>query len=133
MVKDCKICRGEGMVRLPVYDPVYVSYDGNTKPPDIPKGWRDYPCPECADYAPYDRFYVCHKTDSYDVRIDDEKYRAAVREDLAHRLVHHLLERNLIKFDDGRSTIKGTRSLTGTICVVSPKTVATMDGRIREK
>lgn len=129
----CEICRGSGLVRLPIYRTASVTAFDNSAQ-IIEESARNYPCPECADLVPQERLALVQYHSLVDARCTDQEYIEAANNDAAHMLVGALLKGGFIRFEHGK---KDARRLTfpvqATIGVVSTKHVATMEERIAER
>lgn len=129
----CEICRGSGLVRLPIYRTAAVTAFDNSAQ-IIEESARNYPCPECADLVPQERLALVQYHSLVDARCTDKEYIDAANEDAAHRLVGALLKGGFIRFEHGKKDARGlTFPIQATVGVVSTKHVATMEERIAER
>ncbi len=133
MKRDCEICRGAGLIRLPLYRHAAVNY-GQDGPVSIEESSRTYPCPECANTIPQERLAVLQSHTLVDSRINDPRFAQHVKSGAAHMLVDELLKNGFITFargpdDNGQMAYP----MVATIGVVSPKHVANLEDRIAER
>jgi len=131
-MKDCEICRGSRVVRLPVYHKV------SAEPFDMPavseESSRQYPCPECGDQVKLDRVAVLDVHTIMDSRISSEDYIQRGKETAAFRLVDHLLRGNFITFEQGPHDAKELSfPIIASLGVFSKGQVATLEQRIAER
>jgi predicted amidophosphoribosyltransferase len=138
MTERCPVCRGSGRIRLPLYRDVVPSFEyRHDIPALIEESSREYPCPECkADSAPFERVQTI--AESYDVVTDAmPKINEAVRYSLARKLAEWLLEHGMITFEIGEPSYvyyrRGMTPIRGTLSVVAPKHVMTMQERIEKR
>lgn len=138
MTERCPVCRGSGRIRLPLYRDIVPSFQyRHDIPASIEESSREYPCPECdADSAPFERVQTI--AESHDVVTDVmPQINEAVRYGIAKKLAEWLLEHGMITFEIGKpSHVYHRRDMTpirGTLSVVAPKHVATMQERIEAR
>lgn len=130
---DCDICRGAGVIRLPVYHQLSMRTfvaNGET----IPEPSRTFPCPECAGTVSEDRI----RTFEAFVRVDDRYANepaaiAGARRDAAHSIVAKMLDEGAVQFTERRDPLEMWIVIRATVSAVSMRTVASMTRRIRER
>lgn len=130
MNRDCEICRGNGIIRFPLYKrKSFVSPDMSNAM-SVDACYRDYPCPECAGIASENRVFIIEQK----VRID-ERYIGAIRHhemmNLAHHAIEQMIEKGLISFTEKRVPYDMTVEMTATIGVVSKTFVASIRDRAK--
>jgi hypothetical protein len=129
---DCEICRGRGLVRLPLYRRATVSFEATAT--SIEESYREYPCPECSDQAPLERVAVLDVHSMVDARIDTPEFREHAMRHAALRLVDELLKADFITLERGKTdTFRERYPVVATIGVVSKKQVATLERRIADR
>lgn len=133
MKADCEICRGSGVVRLPIYPRVRVGAFSAERVAKIEETSRSFACPECANSVPQERVAVikCHSL--VDSRIDDPGYIEAAKREAAFQLSAEILKAGFIEFERGPDD---TRHLAfpvrATVGIVSRTDVATLEQRVSE-
>lgn len=131
----CDICSGQRKVRLPVYHPLSPACEASLSPTsETRKNYREFPCPQCSDYAPLDRVMAVSTHCDIMSGIDGEDFIRPAHESLAHNLVDVLLNRGFIQFERGPENRKNaTFPMYATLGVVAPKIVETIEERISER
>lgn len=129
-MKECEICRGSRTIRLPIYRPLAVSDDVRSARDMV----REYPCPECCGMVPENRISVVAKHSMLGMEYARHlQIRTAIHAQMAAKIGRFLLENNLIRFDEGKEDVSsGTVLFKGTVGVVSPKHVASIEERASE-
>lgn len=136
-MKDCPVCCGSRKILIPLQrmaDAVVAAEDAWKMPAAIERTSREYPCPECGDYAPFDRLTVVKEIRDEPQEIMGEA-RESIRRGMAALLGDYMLRHNLIAFEERAADRNGypvveTRARVG---VVAPKRVATFEERVRER
>lgn len=132
----CEICRGLQIIRLPVHRNLHVFSDftGNELSASTPTS-RTFPCPECSETVAHDRIAIVQHHSIVDTRYgSDPRFIEYVREEAATTLAHSILASNFIQFERGPDDIlQMTFPTRATVGVVSPRHVATIEGRIIER
>jgi predicted amidophosphoribosyltransferase len=95
---------------------------------------REYPCPECGDYAPFNKLFVVKQSRKERAEIMDQA-REHIRRYLANALGDYMLHHDLIAFEERPSDrysvpVVETRAIVG---IVAPKHVATFEERVAER
>jgi DNA-binding MarR family transcriptional regulator len=92
--------------------------------------YREYPCPECAQYVPTERVVIITSEVFVDSRVPED-YHHVVMDGLAHRMVDRLLQDGFIHREIGDiDNNKLGRPVRATLGVVSRAAVARMEERI---
>lgn len=130
---DCDICRGSGLIRLPIYRRMSVVHVEPTATFSVDEMSRQYPCPECSDAVPEERiaFVETHSImDAMDVRVpEDYALRHAAR-----GIAAEILKGGFITLRKGPLNDRElTYSTVATVGVVSPKHVATIEQRVSSR
>ena len=96
---DCDICRGGGVIRLPVRPRLSVAALEWSNSETIASPYREFPCPECASQVTEDRVRLVEAHAQIDARCpDQEKMKEIARRDVAHQIALELLASGLIWF-----------------------------------
>lgn len=129
---DCPICRGNGMIKLPLFHRAAVASYTAEYVPSVEETSRTYACPECSPKISEDNVvFMRSKVDVAD--LPDAGYQESARKEAAMCLVDGLLSRGLISFKTGHSEIYNCTAILATVGVVSTKTVTSLDERIAER
>jgi hypothetical protein len=140
--KDCEICRGRRVIRLPVYRSVSAVQPDMASIEHIDDDSREFPCPACAPAVPEDCIAIVEAGAQVLVRSDaDPRHEQAIKADLAHALVHHLLSSGFIrfsrapvpKFSAGYKSLCTEVFLRAEIAVAAPKAIGSIEDRVRER
>lgn len=129
----CIVCRGSGVVRLPVYRQLEALHSlGFDEAVD--SAYREYPCPECKELsAPYSRLAIEKTERMMDARAP-AAYRDAMRRGMVHAIADKIFELGLVSFEEGP---ENTRLLAipvrATIAVVAPVEVAKLEERVAQR
>lgn len=133
MSRDCEICRGARIVRLPVYRRAEAAPFDETVPA-IEQPWREYPCPECGDSVGMERVAVLDAHTMVDDRPYGPEFDQSLRHAAARRLVDHLLDGGYITFERGATDLRRQRyPVVATIGVVTKGAVASLEQRIAKR
>ncbi|HSV24359.1 MAG TPA: hypothetical protein VLJ17_15190 [Xanthobacteraceae bacterium] len=145
MARDCEICGGARVIRLPVRRKLEVqgfSADDASAPIRALTGdhlrmdYREYPCPECGTKANVERVFALDVHSTIDSRVPSEAM-PHIRASVAHRLVEGLLQGGYIEFEEGRPdlrTLHLSRPIFATLYAVHPgEARQTIESRIRER
>jgi hypothetical protein len=131
MRKQCDICRGSRVIRLPIYRPLSVSAGPAFEAESIEASSREYPCPECGHKVDMDRVAVLDVHSRIDLRYEDQPFEQHIRDHLAHLLVDHLLRGDYITFEKGEpDTHSVSRAIVASLGVVSKSQIATFEQRL---
>lgn len=141
MSARCEVCRGEQLIRVPLYRQSVVTFDFD--PAAVSQeSFRTYPCPECAPGASVERVKVieAHALIRVEQRlIEDADFMRNRREHIAHMLVGELLRANLIEFRHRKENPKSVGyardpewELMATVAVISIKDRKSMEDRVAE-
>lgn len=135
----CEICRGARYVRLPRYRQASVKYEATaiTAEP-VEKSYLEIGCPECGKGEETDMVHVSvvGAECSFDSRYEDaSEISRHVREIVADKIAHELLRAGYISFveEKGRDRYFETTIARGTLGVVDPDVVKTIDQRATER
>lgn len=135
MKHDCDICRGNGVIKLPVYRPASVHYEALPMPMAMEESSRTYACPECSRKVPEHKVMIVGAQTSV-ASWDVEKYRGqvmqAVQGNLANMLAHQMMKDGLIEFSEREGSMDNVH-FRATVGVVSKASVATIEQRATEK
>jgi hypothetical protein len=128
-MKQCEVCRGARVIRLPLYREATVSFEVTAA--KIEESYRDFPCPECAPLAAIDKVRVVECHFQADTRYEGEEgYRKYIVGHGAQVLAREIEKAGLIRMQhtpaDSRELKRGYRLSVG---VVSPKVVADLDAQ----
>lgn len=140
MHEQCDICRGRGVIGVPVYRPLRTSriFDSDVTKAELGEGWRDFACPQCAPKVAEHSIAFVQAEISIDPRYEDQDgYAALVRRDLLHAIAEVLAREQsdgfLVTERGPLGEFSGRIPLTGTIGVVSKTVIASMEQRIAER
>lgn len=127
---DCEICRGRGLIRLPVHHSVRVCI-AFEPPATVEANYRDYPCPECGDAIPLERLATVEFHSLIATHIDDPEFIAHAKRHAVQRLAADMHGKSFVDFRFGRTDKQNlTRPMVATIGVVSPTHVASLEKRL---
>lgn len=130
----CEVCRGRGLVRLPLYK--QASFVADNAPVSMDEASRQYPCPECGMKAHVDKVLAVDVHSMVDSRVPDDAL-PHIREGVAHRLVASLLERGFIEFGEGQQRASGygvSYPIIATLYAVHPSEGRrSIEDRLRER
>lgn len=130
MTHQCPVCRGSQRVRLPLFHEISIT--NTPEPLGMVESSRDYPCPECkGDSAPFVRIQSVGELRDV-VTEAMPAINEAVRYSIARAIADDLLKRGAFTFETGPETYRGT-PVRGTLAVVMPQAVASMQERIEER
>jgi hypothetical protein len=129
---DCEICRGNGLVRLPIYRRLMAcTIDAAPEPVESS---RDYPCPECGDAITIGQVGALREESLVASYINEPGFIDHVREGLAHLLAAQLLKDGYIKFRRGPNDDQRMRfQMVAMVGVVHPSKLDTLEQRIAER
>jgi hypothetical protein len=131
MKADCEICRGSGVIRLPIYRREKVVDFSAT--PVAEESSRSYACPECSDSIPQERLAVVQYHSLVDSRINDPEFVRHAKDSAAHNIVASLLKGGFIRFERGPNDDRELQyPMRATVGVVSLTQVATLEQRIAD-
>lgn len=132
---DCEICRGSGQIIVPIYPKISMhSANFADSKMSIQPSSKSYPCPECAPTAPMDRIAIVDFHGMIDTGYEKEPgFMDHARDSVAHRALAAVMKRGFIQFrTEPPDKFNLTTKLIGTMAMVAPAHVATMQQRIRE-
>lgn len=130
MTRECEICRGSRIVRLPIYRRASAAHFEASAAVAMEASSRDYPCPECGGAVREDRVAVLDTHVMVDSRIDDPAFQDHARRAAAHMLVNWLLDGGYLTFERGRPDANFLRyPVVASLGVVSKGIVATIEER----
>jgi hypothetical protein len=129
---DCDICRGNGIVRLPIYRRV-MAFSANEMADPTPNH-RDYPCPECGDSVTMGQVQALRQEAFATTMYANEPgFIQHVREGLAHQIVSQLLKDGYTTVKRGPDDSREMRfQMVATVGVVHPSRLDTLEQRIAE-
>lgn len=128
---DCNICRGRGVITLPVYPPLRTPPGPSAVPRavSLDELQRDFPCPQCTEYVSETRIAVVGEESvaAAWAGVPDEAWQRR----LATLLVSHLLDHGYIAFSKGEEDeLRGTFPVRAEVGVVALATVASLEQRV---
>lgn len=142
----CDICGGRRIIVLPVMPRLSLSVqDASFEPYATTITKREFPCPQCAPTTHEDRIDVATVGSEQTVRgpglMHDRVFRDAMEREVAHGIAHFLLDHGYINFQwrepvsisDAECFPPPELSVRGTVGVVAPAVVASMEQRIAER
>lgn len=146
MADPCDICGGRRIIVLPVMPRLSLSVqDASFEPYATTITKREFPCPQCAPTTHEDRIDVATVESEQTIRgpglMHGRGFRDAMKRDVAHGIAHFLLDHGYINFQwrepvsisDAECFPPPELSVRGTVGVVAPAVVASMEQRIAER
>jgi len=130
-MKECEICRGARIVRLPIYrtlEAARIDQVGSISP-----SYREYPCPECAKQAPIDKVAVIEHFAVVDSRYPETpELLEHMRRSAVNELAHSIARSGAIRFEREKPDARELRwRLRASVGVVAYKVMATLEERER--
>lgn len=131
---DCIVCRGQKIIRLPLFHPLEVSAVDVPAIDTVPSH-RDYPCPECKELsAPYSRLWVASSHSEVPAYLRDRVgIVESFRNGLAAALGGELHRKGMISFRESAPDHRGIIIVQATVGVVAPDHVADLETRVASR
>lgn len=129
---NCDICRGSGVIRLPVYRQISVRDVQESATMPLGEASRAFACPECGSRVVEDNVRLLGVSLRADRRRGDFGWEHTKR-DMAHSLVEEMIRDGLVQFSERNIRHDMTVEIRATVGVVSTRTVVSMTQRIRER
>lgn len=133
--RDCGICRGSQVIRLPIHPRMAVLSQPSFETVSDVQTSKEFPCPECSPQTTTDKVDILEsycQVSMFHYEADSETYMRQVKDEAAHGLLHHLLKSGHIRFEmmPGRDSMTG--NLRATLGTVSKSHVASIEERARK-
>lgn len=130
----CEVCRGRQYIRLPLHKSVEVMSVSGDIPLQSPTiTYKDYPCPECTKTVNVERLGIIENHVAVEIDRDLDIPDIIFKRDIAARMAYGLLDNGMILFEERTELRERRRVIIGTIGVVAPSTVGSIQKRISER
>lgn len=137
MSRNCVVCRGSKRIRVPVYQWAHdAPITGIEDSLALTESSREYPCPECSagDNVPFERLGIVKGAREYPEHLaTNREFIERLRYGMAQELVHGMVDRGLIRFEQGEPDARGIFQTRATAGVVAPAKVAAFEERVAER